>query len=74
MKMYDIERIGKIISDIERYFRDLELDRLSRNYPTTNRNYTIVQKSKKRFLSNSMHIYSRIFLKLQKYHLEECVS
>jgi len=24
MKMYDIERIGKIISDIERYFRDLE--------------------------------------------------
>ena len=74
MKMYDIERIGKIISDIERYFRDLELDRLSRNYPTTNRNYTIVQKSKKRFLSNSMHIYSQTFLKLQKYHLEECVS
>ena len=24
MKMYDVERIGKIISDIERYFRDLE--------------------------------------------------
>lgn len=23
MKMYDVERIGKIISDIERYFRDL---------------------------------------------------
>jgi uncharacterized protein YutE (UPF0331/DUF86 family) len=24
MKMYDVERIGKIISDIEKYFRDLE--------------------------------------------------
>jgi len=24
MKMYDVERIGKIISDIERYFRDLD--------------------------------------------------
>lgn len=29
MKMYDIERIGKIISDIERYFRDLELEGLN---------------------------------------------
>ena len=27
--MYDIERIGKIISDIERYFRDLELEGLN---------------------------------------------
>ena len=34
MKMYDIERIGKIISDIERYFRDLEFYRnlLSHEY------------------------------------------
>jgi len=34
MKMYDVERIGKIISDIERYFRDLEFYRnlLSREY------------------------------------------
>jgi len=24
MKMYDVERIGKIISDIEKYFKDLE--------------------------------------------------
>jgi len=32
--MYDIERIGKIISDIERYFRDLEFYRnlLSHEY------------------------------------------
>jgi len=29
MKMYDVERIGKIISDIERYFRDLELEGLN---------------------------------------------
>ena len=29
MKMYDIERIGKIISDIERYFGDLELEGLN---------------------------------------------
>jgi hypothetical protein len=43
--------------------------RLSHNNPTTNRNYTIVQKSKKRILSNSLHIYSLTFLKLQKYHL-----
>jgi len=27
--MYDIERMGKIISDIERYFRDLELEGLN---------------------------------------------
>jgi uncharacterized protein YutE (UPF0331/DUF86 family) len=27
--MYDVERIGKIISDIERYFRDLELEGLN---------------------------------------------
>jgi len=34
MKMYDVERIGKIISDIERYFRDLEFYRnlLSHEY------------------------------------------
>ena len=34
MKMYDIERIGKIISDIERYFGDLEFYRnlLSHEY------------------------------------------
>ena len=32
--MYDVERIGKIISDIERYFRDLEFYRnlLSHEY------------------------------------------
>jgi uncharacterized protein YutE (UPF0331/DUF86 family) len=29
MKMYDVERIVKIISDIERYFRDLELEGLN---------------------------------------------
>ncbi|MBC8521351.1 MAG: DUF86 domain-containing protein [Methanomicrobia archaeon] len=27
--MYDVERIGKIISDIEKYFRDLELEGLN---------------------------------------------
>jgi len=27
--MYDVERIGKIISDIERYFKDLELEGLN---------------------------------------------
>jgi len=32
MKMYDVERIGKIISDIERYFRDLELEGLNMSH------------------------------------------
>lgn len=30
--MYDVERIGKIISDIERYFRDLEGLNMSHEY------------------------------------------